>query len=227
VKGIKTLLREPSWRKALQTEFEQDYFHELEQYLQDEQAAGKAIFPQPLQWFTALNTTPLDEVSVVILGQDPYPTIGHAHGLCFSVQPGVTPLPKSLQNIYRELKDDLGIENCSGYLLPWAEQGVLLLNAILTVEQGKSGSHQRKGWERLTDRIIDIVNHRERPAVFVLWGAYAQKKGCMIDRQRHHVIQSPHPSPLSAYRGFYGSRPFSRINDFLARSQLPALDWQL
>jgi len=199
----------------------------LEAYLQDELAAGKTIFPPSPQWFAALNMTPLDDVRVVIIGQDPYPTLGHAHGLCFSVQPGVSPLPKSLQNIYRELKDDLGIENHSGYLAAWAAQGVLLLNAVLTVEQGKSGSHQGRGWERFTDRIISLLNAQNKPLVFVLWGAYAQKKGRKIDHQRHTVIQSPHPSPLSAYRGFYGSQPFSRINDFLAGNQLPALKWVL
>ena len=224
---IESLLRPRCWRKALQSEFKQDYFFRLEQYLSAAQAAGKTIFPSPAQWFAALEMTPLDKVSVVILGQDPYPTIGNAHGLCFSVQPDVSPLPKSLQNIYRELKDDLGIENRSGYLAPWAEQGVLLLNAVLSVEQGCPGSHQGQGWERFTDRIVDTLNCRERPLVFVLWGAYAQKKGRMINRQRHRVIQSPHPSPLSAYRGFFGSRPFSRANDFLIENHLPTLDWRL
>jgi len=225
--SIKALLQESSWKKALQTEFAQDYFVELEDYLQDELAAGKAIFPPPAQWFAALDMTPLNSVRVVILGQDPYPTIGHAHGLCFSVQPDVSPLPKSLQNIYRELKEDLGIENHSGYLAPWAAQGVLLLNAVLTVEQSKSGSHQGRGWERFTDRIIDILNEQNNPLIFVLWGAYAQKKGRRINHQRHQVVQSPHPSPLSAYRGFYGSRPFSRINNFLVENRLPTLDWSL
>ncbi len=224
---IKVLLHEPGWEKALQREFSQDYFVALEAYLQNELATGKTVFPPPPQWFAALNMTPLDDVRVVIIGQDPYPTLGHAHGLCFSVQPSVSPLPKSLQNIYRELKDDLGIENHSGYLAAWAAQGVLLLNAVLTVEQGKSGSHQGRGWERFTDRIISILNEENNPLVFVLWGAYAQKKGRKIDQQRHTVIQSPHPSPLSAYRGFYGSQPFSRINDFLAGNQLPALKWAL
>ncbi len=199
----------------------------LEAYLQDELEAGKTVFPPSPQWFAALNRTPLDDVRVVIIGQDPYPSLGHANGLCFSVQPGVSPLPKSLQNIYRELKDDLGIENHSGYLAAWAAQGVLLLNAVLTVEQGKSGSHQGKGWERFTDRIISLLNEGNNPLIFVLWGAYAQKKGRKIDPHRHTVIQSPHPSPLSAYRGFYGSQPFSRINDFLAGNQMPALKWGL
>jgi len=224
---IETLLHEPSWKNALKREFVQDYFYKLEAYLEAEQMAGKSIFPPSEQWFTALNSTPLEKVRVVILGQDPYPTVGHAHGLCFSVRTGVSPLPKSLQNIYRELKDDLGIENHNGNLMSWAEQGVLLLNAVLTVEQGRSGSHQGKGWEIFTDRIIEVLNQRRQPIIFVLWGAYAQKKGRMINGQRHQVIQTPHPSPLSAYRGFWGSRPFSRVNDFLFSSGLPVLEWSL
>jgi len=225
---IRTFLHESSWKKALRSEFSQDYFCGLEKYLQDELAMGKVIFPPSAQWFAALDMTPLESVRVVILGQDPYPTFGHAHGLCFSVQADVSPLPKSLQNIYCELKNDLGIENHSGYLAPWAAQGVLLLNAVLTVEQGKSGSHRGRGWERFTDRIIDILNaQKQQRLVFVLWGAYAQKKGRMINQSYHQVIQSPHPSPLSAYRGFYGSRPFSRINSFLAENRLPTLDWSL
>ncbi len=225
--NLEALLQAPSWKKALQTEFSQDYFVQLEEYLQSELAVGTSIFPPQAQWFAALDMTPLESVRVVILGQDPYPGVGHAHGLCFSVQSDVSPIPKSLQNIYRELKDDLGIENRSGCLAPWAAQGVLLLNAVLTVEQGKSGSHQGKGWELFTDRIIDILNHQKQRIVFVLWGAYAQKKGRMINQQHHQVIQSPHPSPLSAYRGFYGSRPFSRINHFLVENRSPALDWRL
>jgi len=224
---IKTLLHAPSWKKVLQAEFTQAYFTELEEYLQHEIAAGKVIFPPAEQWFAALNMTPLERVRVVILGQDPYPTLGHAQGLCFSVQADVSPLPKSLKNIYRELKDDLGVERSNGNLVHWAEQGVLLLNAVLTVQQGEPGSHQGKGWELFTDQIIDILNAQSKPLIFVLWGAYAQKKGRMINQQRHRVIQSPHPSPLSAYRGFHGSKPFSQINDFLAEHHSPALDWCL
>jgi len=215
---------EASWQVALQAEFSADYMQQLQAFLQAERAAGKVIFPRGSEWFAALNETPLEKVKVVILGQDPYPTPGHAHGLCFSVQPEVA-LPKSLINIYKELQQDLNIENCSGYLLPWAEQGVLLLNSVLTVEQGRPGSHQGRGWERFTDRIIALLNEQQRPLVFVLWGAYAQKKGAMIDRQKHRVLTAPHPSPLSAYRGFFGSRPFSQINDFLQQTGQAEIDW--
>ncbi len=218
---------EPGWLEALADEFRQDYMQQLRSFLQAERAAGKVIYPRPSQWFNAFNTTPLDKVRVVILGQDPYPTPGHAHGLCFSVQPGVRPLPKSLQNIFRELRDDLGIDNHSGNLEPWARQGVLLLNAVLTVERGRPASHQGKGWERFTDRAIQILNDGDRPIVFVLWGSYAQRKGSIIDRNRHHVIASPHPSPLSAHRGFFGSRPFSRINALLEGLGEEPIDWWL
>jgi len=217
---------EASWRAALQAEFAADYIQQLQAFLQAERAAGKVIFPRGSEWFAALNETPLEQVKVVILGQDPYPTPGHAHGLCFSVQPEVA-LPKSLINIYKELQQDLNIENRSGYLLPWAEQGVLLLNSVLTVEQGRPGSHQGRGWERFTDQIIALLNEQQRPLVFVLWGAYAQKKGAMIDRQKHRVLTAPHPSPLSAYRGFFGSRPFSQINDFLQQTGQAEIDWAL
>jgi len=217
---------EASWQAVLQAEFAAGYMQQLQAFLQAERAAGKVIFPRGSEWFAALNETPLEQVKVVILGQDPYPTQGHAHGLCFSVQPEVA-LPKSLINIYKELQQDLNIENRSGYLLPWAEQGVLLLNSVLTVEQGRPGSHQGRGWERFTDRIIALLNEQQRPLVFVLWGAYAQKKGAMIDRQKHRVLTAPHPSPLSAYRGFFGSRPFSQINDFLQQTGQVEIDWRL
>jgi len=217
---------EASWQAALQEEFAADYMQQLKAFLQAERAAGKVIFPRGSEWFAALNETPLEKVKVVILGQDPYPTPGHAHGLCFSVQPEVA-LPKSLLNIYKELQQDLNIENRSGYLLPWAQQGVLLLNSVLTVEQGRSGSHQGRGWERFTDRVIAVLNEQQKPLVFVLWGAYAQKKGAMIDRQKHRVLTAPHPSPLSAYRGFFGSRPFSQINDFLQQTGQAEIDWAL
>ncbi len=217
---------EASWQTALQEEFAADYMQQLKAFLRAERAAGKVIFPRGSEWFAALNETPLEQVKVVILGQDPYPTLGHAHGLCFSVQPEVA-LPKSLLNIYKELQQDLNIENRSGYLLSWAEQGVLLLNSVLTVEQGRPGSHQGRGWERFTDRVIALLNEQQRPLVFVLWGAYAQKKGAMIDRQKHRVLTAPHPSPLSAYRGFFGSRPFSQINDFLQQTGQAEIDWRL
>ena len=218
---------EPGWAAVLQNDFDQDYMHSLKAFLRDEKDHGKVIFPHSSLWFNALNSTPLDEVKVVILGQDPYPTPGHAHGLCFSVQPEVRPIPKSLINIYKELEDDLGIHNESGNLQHWADQGVLLLNSVLTVERGQPNSHQGKGWERFTDRIISLVNDLPRPIAFVLWGAYAQKKGAMIDSTRHLVIRSPHPSPLSAHRGFFGSHPFSKINQFLRDNGQAEIDWSV
>ena len=214
-----------SWAASLQPEFEKDYMQSLRAFLRAEKDRGKVIFPHSSLWFNALNSAPLDKVRVVILGQDPYPTPGHAHGLCFSVLPEVKPIPKSLVNIYKELKDDLGIVNQNGNLQSWANQGVLLLNSVLTVERGMPNSHQGKGWEPFTDRIISVVNALDRPLVFVLWGAYAQKKGSMIDASRHLVLRSPHPSPLSAHRGFFGSRPFSKINDFLEKNGYTAINW--
>jgi uracil-DNA glycosylase len=219
---------DPSWLSLLQNEFEQDYMHKLKAFLLAEKQAGKQILPKGSEWFNALNSTPFDQVKVVILGQDPYPTPGHAHGLCFSVQPEVRPLPKSLQNINKELWEDLGVNNThSGYLMPWAQQGVLLLNAVLTVEAGQANSHQNKGWERFTDAIIHHLNNEKQHLVFILWGAYAQKKGAFIDRSKHLVIQSPHPSPLSAHRGFFGSHPFSQTNAYLSQNNLKEINWQL
>jgi uracil-DNA glycosylase len=219
---------EPLWITVLQGEFEQLYMQELRTFLVGERKKKKQILPRASLWFNALNSTPLDKVKVVILGQDPYPTPGHAHGLCFSVMPEVKPLPKSLQNINQELRDDLGIDNThTGYLQPWAAQGVLLLNAVLTVETGRSNAHQGRGWEQFTDKIIHIINERCQHVVFILWGSYAQKKGAFIDDSKHLVIKSPHPSPLSAYRGFFGSRPFSRANDYLLANGKETVDWQL
>lgn len=216
-----------SWVDALLPEFDKEYMLSLKAFLRQEKSNGKVIFPHSSLWFNALNSTPLDQVKVVILGQDPYPTPGHAHGLCFSVMPEVRPIPKSLINIFKELDDDLGIKNQKGNLQIWADQGVLLLNSVLTVEQGQANSHQGKGWERFTDKIIEVVNALERPVVFVLWGAYAQKKGAVIDSNRHLVIRSPHPSPLSSYRGFFGSKPFSKINYFLQQQGQTEIDWML
>jgi len=219
---------EASWLKHLENEFQQPYMQTLKNFLQIEKQQGKTILPKGSLWFNALNSTPLDKVKVVILGQDPYPTIGHAHGLCFSAMPEVKPLPKSLINIYKELQDDLGIDNFhTPYLQPWAKQGVLLLNAVLTVEAGKSNSHQGKGWERFTDKIIEVVNRECESVIFILWGAYAQKKGSSIDTTKHMIIKSPHPSPLSAYRGFFGSKPFSRSNSFLTSKGKETINWQL
>lgn len=217
---------EPGWKAALAEVFATPGLQALRAFLAAELEAGKHIHPNPDEWFNAFNHTPLDRVRVVILGQDPYPTPGHAHGLCFSVRPDVQPLPKSLQNIFRELYDDLGIRNTCGSLMSWADQGVLLLNAVLTVESGRSASHQGKGWEALTDRAVQVLNARDAPLVFVLWGSHAQKKGAHIDRARHAVLEAPHPSPLSAHRGFFGSRPFSRINAILEKNGQPPIDWR-
>ncbi len=214
-----------SWAEHLSPELDKDYMLSLKSFLRSEKDQGKIIFPQPDLWFNALNSAPLNKVKVVILGQDPYPTPGHAHGLCFSVQPEVKPIPKSLINIYKELVNDMGINNTHGNLQNWANQGVLLLNSVLTVESGQANSHQGKGWEQFTDKVISVVNQQAHPIVFVLWGAYAQKKGSIIDEQRHLIIRSPHPSPLSAYRGFFGSKPFSRINAFLRDNKQTEIDW--
>ena len=217
-----------SWLTLLQEEFEKPYMKRLKDFLHQEISEGKQILPPSNVWFNALNSTPLEEVKVVILGQDPYPTVGDAHGLCFSVQPEVKPLPKSLKNIYKELKDDIGVDNThTGYLQPWTKQGVLLLNAVLTVEAGKTNAHQGKGWEQFTDKVIEIVNEKCTNVVFVLWGSYAQKKASMIDNSKHLILKSPHPSPLSAYRGFWGSKPFSKINTYLAKHHKITIDWQL
>ncbi|MFK5985077.1 MAG: uracil-DNA glycosylase [Pseudomonadota bacterium] len=216
-----------SWKTRLAEEFEKDYMQHLREFLVAEKKAGKQIFPHSSLWFNALNSTPFESVKVVILGQDPYPTPGHAHGLCFSVKSAVKPLAKSLQNIFKELEDDLAISNSNGYLQSWAEQGVLLLNSVLTVESGQPNSHQGKGWELFTDAIIEQLNHSEHPIVYVLWGAYAQKKGALINTNKHFIIKAPHPSPLSAYRGFFGSKPFSSINKFLENNGLKSINWKI
>ncbi len=219
---------EKSWLNQLEDEFERPYMQQLKQYLLMEKVKGKKILPQSSLWFNGLNSTPFDKVKVIILGQDPYPTLGHAHGLCFSVMPEVKPLPKSLININTELMQDLQIDNShNGYLQSWAEQGVLLLNAVLTVEQGRSNAHQGQGWETFTDKIIHLLNDKKKNLVFILWGAYAQKKGVFIDQEKHFVIKSPHPSPLSAYRGFFGSKPFSRANEYLQGAGLEGVNWRI
>jgi len=215
------------WLELLAPEFNKNYMRELMRFLQAELDRGVEIFPSQPLWFNALNSTQPAQVKAVILGQDPYPTPGHAHGLCFSVRPDVSPVPKSLKNIYKELEQDLGISNENGNLQSWANQGVLLLNSVLTVESGRANAHQGKGWELFTDQVISRLNDLPQPIVFVLWGAYAQKKGSMIDEARHLVIRSPHPSPLSAYRGFFGSRPFSQINRYLREHGLSEIDWNV
>ena len=219
---------ENSWLNELEDEFYKPYMKELKQFLLEEINQDKQILPKSSLWFNALNSKPLHKIKVVILGQDPYPTNGHPHGLCFSVSPEIKPLPKSLLNINKELLNDLEIDNSHiGYLQPWAEQGVLLLNAVLTVEAGKSNSHQGKGWEKFTDKIIEIINKKCNNIVFILWGAYAQKKGVSIDINKHLIIKSPHPSPLSAYRGFFGSKPFSKTNNYLLENNKKIINWGL
>ena len=218
---------EPGWKAALAGEFKSEYMENLRQFLLQEKVSGKRIFPAGENIFNALNSTPLYKVKLVVLGQDPYHGPGQAHGLCFSVLPGVD-IPPSLQNIYKELRSDVGFNPPHhGYLQYWAEQGVLLLNAVLTVEAHKAGSHQGKGWERFTDRVVHILNEQRNNLVFLLWGAYAQKKGGFIDANRHLVLKSPHPSPLSASRGFFGNRHFSRANTYLLENGLQPIDWQL
>ena len=217
----------PSWLERLKGEFDQPYMAELKRFLREERERGKRIFPKGGEWFRALDLTPLEKVRVVILGQDPYHGEGQAHGLCFSVQPGVRP-PPSLVNIYKELESDLGIAAPRhGFLEHWAQQGVLLLNSVLTVEMGRAASHRERGWERFTDRIVREVNARKEPVAFMLWGSYAQKKAAFVDTSRHLVLKAPHPSPLSAHSGFLGCRHFSKANAFLKSKGLEPVDWAL
>jgi uracil-DNA glycosylase len=217
----------PSWLEPLRDEFAKPYMAELKSFLLAEREAGKKVFPAGPNWFLALDLTPLDKVRVVILGQDPYHGPGQAHGLCFSVPDGVRP-PPSLVNIYKELQSDLGIAPpAHGFLEHWARQGVLLLNSVLTVEMGLAASHRERGWEKFTDAVIRLVNDREQPVVFMLWGSYAQKKAAFVDASRHLVLKAPHPSPLSAYSGFLGCKHFSRANAFLVANGLSPIDWAL
>jgi uracil-DNA glycosylase len=216
-----------SWRTALQAEFDAPYMSALKDFLLNEREAGKRIFPKGSEWFHALDTTPLDQVRAVILGQDPYHGEGQAHGLCFSVRPGVPP-PPSLLNIYKELKSDMGLSPPNhGFLENWAKQGVLMLNSVLTVEANKAASHQGKGWERFTDAVIAQVNALPHPVVFILWGNYAQKKAAFLNGTRHLILKAAHPSPLSAHNGFFGSRPFSKANAFLRDTGQAEIQWQL
>jgi uracil-DNA glycosylase len=217
----------PSWLRVLGDEFDKPYMTQLREFLRAEKRAGKTIYPSGDNWFNALNSTPFDTVKVVVLGQDPYHGPGQAHGLCFSVLPGV-PTPPSLVNIFKELNTDLGIPiSRHGYLQHWAEQGVLLLNAVLTVQHGNANSHQGRGWETFTDRCIEQLNREREGLVFLLWGSYAQKKGQLIDRDKHRVFEAPHPSPLSAHRGFLGCRHFSKTNDYLRERGSEPIDWAL
>ncbi len=225
--GERRVKLEDSWLALLEDEFGKDYMQTLRTFLKTEKAAGKEIYPPGELIFNALNSTPFAAVRVVIIGQDPYHGPGQAHGLCFSVRPGVA-VPPSLLNIYKELQADLGITPpAHGCLESWAQQGVLLLNAVLSVEKAKPASHQGKGWERFTDRIISLLNEQREHLVFLLWGSYAQRKGQFIDRSRHLVLESAHPSPLSAHRGFLGNRHFSRSNAYLKEHGLPEIDWRI
>jgi uracil-DNA glycosylase len=221
----------PDWLARLQAEFDSDYMARLRAFLTAEKAAGKRIFPKGADWFRALDLTPPGEVRVVILGQDPYHGEGQAHGLCFSVQPGVR-VPPSLANIYKEMASDLNIPPARhGHLEHWAKQGVLLLNNVLTVEMGQAASHKDRGWERFTDAVVAQVNASEKPVVFLLWGSHAQKKAAAVDDVarggRHLVLKAPHPSPLSAHSGFFGCRHFSKANAFLAAQGRGTIDWAL
>ncbi|AHI07091.1 uracil-DNA glycosylase [Bdellovibrio bacteriovorus W] len=215
------------WKKKLDAEFNSQYYQDLSRRLSQRQEAGAVIFPPENEIFQALNRTPFDNVKVVIVGQDPYHGNGQAEGLSFSVKAGVR-FPPSLRNILKELHADTGEEiPLSGSLMKWAEQGVLLLNAVLTVEEAQANSHQGWGWEQLTDRIIDLINEEKNHVVFLLWGSYAQRKGRRIDRQKHLVIEEVHPSPLSAHRGFAGSQPFSKINSYLRENGQSEISWKL
>jgi len=222
-----TIALEDSWKSALSTEFEQPYMQRLKNFLIERKQMGKRIFPRGSEYFRALDLTPLTDVKVVILGQDPYHGAGQAHGLCFSVQPGIR-IPPSLVNIYKELQADLGIvPPRHGFLEHWARQGVLLLNSVLTVEEAQAASHQGKGWETFTDAVIRKVNDECDAVVFILWGAYAQRKAAFVDTSRHLVLKSPHPSPLSAHNGFFGCHHFSKANAFLEEHGRSPIDWQL
>ena len=214
------------WLAPLKPEFSKPYYAELFKFVKNEYAT-RQIFPPADDIFNAFHLTPLHEVKVVILGQDPYHNDGQAHGLCFSVKPDVD-IPPSLVNIYQELHDDLGcyIPN-NGYLTKWAKQGVLMLNTVLTVRAHQANSHRGMGWEQFTDAAIRILNEQERPIVFILWGSPAQKKAQMLNNRKHLILKAPHPSPLSAYRGFFGSRPFSQTNEFLVKNGLEPIDWQI
>ncbi len=218
---------EGSWLARLAPEFEQPYMAALRDFLLVQKKAGKQVFPAGDEIFNAFAHTPLERVKVVILGQDPYHGPGQAHGLCFSVKPGVQ-VPPSLQNIFKEIRDELGHPiPRHGHLTAWADQGVLLLNSVLSVECGRAASHQGMGWEKFTDRVIDLVNRECEGVVFMLWGSYAQRKGAIIDRERHCVLSAPHPSPLSAHRGFFGCGHFVAANEYLVARGKEAIDWRL
>ena len=218
---------EESWKNRLVDEFERPYMQNLRSFLRSEISAGKTIYPKPSEYFQAMNSTAFDQVSVVILGQDPYHGPGQAHGLCFSVKPGID-VPPSLVNIYKEMESDLGIKRANhGFLQSWADQGVLLLNNVLTVEKGLAGSHHGQGWEIFTSAIVEHLNRERKNLVFLLWGNPAQKKGASVNTSRHLVLKAPHPSPLSAHRGFLGCQHFSKANEYLQQHGRAPIDWQL
>ncbi len=215
----------PDWKEFIETEFKHPYFKKLSSFLKEEYEQH-TILPPKTKIFAAFEATPLHNVKVVILGQDPYPTPGHAHGLCFSVLPDVFPLPKSLNNIYKEISSDLNQNPPkNGYLMHWAEQGVFLLNTVLTVRKGDPQSHANQGWEEFTDKVIGKINDLPHPVVFLLWGSRAQSKKILIDTKKHYILEAPHPSPLSAHRGFFGCRHFSKTNAFLLERNLEPIAW--
>ncbi|TCW58765.1 uracil-DNA glycosylase [Bacillus thuringiensis] len=214
------------WGSLLAPEFEKEYYHKLADFLKEEYSTH-VVYPQLENIFSALEYTSYENTKVVILGQDPYHGPGQAHGLSFSVQPGIK-TPPSLLNMYKELRDEYGYEiPNNGYLVKWAEQGVLLLNTVLTVRQGEANSHKGKGWEHFTDRVIELLNERENPVIFILWGRHAQAKKKLITNTKHHIIESVHPSPLSARRGFFGSKPYSKVNMILANMSEREIDWEI
>lgn len=218
---------EPSWKERLIGEFDKFYMKQLRQFLQTEKLAKKNLCPKGTEYFNAFAYTPFDKVKVVLLGQDPYHGPNQAHGLSFSVRPGIA-IPPSLQNIYKELQNDLSIPPAKhGYLVHWSEQGVMLLNSVLTVEQGKPASHQGRGWEVFTDKVIEVLNQQKTGLVFLLWGSYAHKKGQFIDKQKHLVLTAPHPSPFSVHKGFFGCKHFSKTNEYLQKQGQEPVDWKL
>ncbi len=218
---------EPLWKAVLAEEFNQPYMQKLREFLIQEKQNGKTIYPPNNEIFNAFNLTPFNKVRVVIIGQDPYHGSKQAHGLCFSVKKG-TVLPPSLKNIYKEITQELGITfNDNGCLTPWAEQGVLLLNSVLTVAHGCAASHQGEGWEQFTDKVISLLNDKHENLVFLLWGKYAQNKGSIIDADKHLILTSPHPSPFSAYRGFFGNEHFKKTNSFLKMKNKEVIDWHI
>lgn len=222
-----SLKLEPSWKARVGDYFARHEMQNLSEFLRAELRAGKTIYPPPKKIFAALDTTPFDQVKAVIIGQDPYHGPGQAHGLCFSVMPGVA-IPPSLDNMLKEIESDIGIPRPEhGCLISWARQGVLLLNSVLTVERGKPESHKGKGWEGFTDAVVDHLNRERENLVFLLWGSYAQAKGKLVDGRRHLVLKAPHPSPLSAHRGFFGCGHFSKVNKWLQDHDLAPIDWRL